>query len=366
MEQIAFGNVGCVPPSSVSYPLHPFALLLPEMREDELGELARSIEVHGQLVPATTWVDTDDIEYLLDGRHRAWACEQLGIPLQTERLAGSEAVARAHVLAANVHRRHLSPSARAVAAASLSTRGPGRSQTGSAAGLTQAEAARSAGVSERLVRAARSFSGDSALVARVLAGNLTVTQAEKEARAASAARLAERRTSSTDEWLTPEWVVSRVATVLGGIGLDPCAEPGRAIPAERHFTIEDDALAAASWASPDGAPTTVFMNPPYLSTWRFVKRLLEEVDAGRVSRALLLIPGRIGSEYVAELARRGPRVELTGRLRFGPGRGATATARGEAPFASMLCGIGISPQEMLDAFGDVGAVMTFWRTPSQD
>ncbi|MFJ6533536.1 hypothetical protein [Microbacterium sp. NPDC091662] len=100
------------------------------------------------------------------------------------------------------------------------------------------------------------------------------------------------------------------------------------------------------------------MNPPWDKAHLFVRRLLREVDAGRVSHAVVLLPARLGADYVAALTERGyPRVELTGRLRFEPGRGAAPTSRGEAPFSSMLVGVGIEASVMYDGFHDVGVVV---------
>lgn len=337
-------------------PLHPFARLLPEMPDDELDALVESIAAHGQQVPATSWVSPDGTEVVIDGRHRARACERLGIPLIVERLDGDGHAARAFVLAANVTRRHLSASQRAVAAAALATRTQG--QTGSIAGsLTQQEAATAAGVSLRLVRSARTFSDDADLTRQVLDGELTVTEAERRSR--NAEQFAAVRTSASDEWLTPLWVLERVVRVLGTVDGDVCAEPGRRVPASWHLTEEDDALKAQTWANPDGSASTVYMNPPWDGAAIFVRRLLREVDSGHVQQAVVLLPARLGSEYVARLTQRGwPRVELTGRLQFEPGRGATASARGEAHFASMLIGVGVEPAIMHTMFGDVGTIMT--------
>lgn len=348
--------------TATALPVHPFALLLPEIPASEFEALVDSISRSGQQVAATSWVDADGREFLVDGRHRARACEQLGIPLRVERLDGDEGAARALVLAANVMRRHLTPSQRAAAAAALATRGPGRvGQTGSAAGLSQAEAARVAGVSERLVRSARTFAADAELTGAVMRGELTVTEAERRARGALRLRLA--RESETQEWLTPVDIIDRVTHTLTRIDGDPCAEPGRRIPASWHLTEDDDAL-TRSWANPDGTSSRLFINPPWDRAHLFVRHLLREHDAGRVEQAVVLLPARLGSEYVAALTARGfPRVELTGRLRFEPGRGATVAGRGEAHFASMLIGVGVTAETMHAAFGDAGVVMQAWASP---
>lgn len=345
-------------------PVHPLAHILPEITPLEFDALARSIAETGQLVSAMSWEAPDGIEYLIDGRHRARACEQLGIPLIVELFEGSEMDVAAYVLATNVMRRHLSPSQRAAAASALATRR--RGQRGSAAGFTQEQAAETAGVSIRLVRSARSFAKDPVLTRAVLDGALTVTEAERavrsgDAKALSAQQLAQSRESATDEWLTPWWLLERVEKVLERIDGDVCAEPGRRVPAAWHITEDDDAL-KRHWSNPDGSPSRLFMNPPWSGAAMFTRRLLAEFDAGRVEQAIVLIPARLGSEYVAALTDRGfPRVELTGRLVFEPGRGATPSARGESHFSSMLIGVGISPASMKQAFGDVGVTLTVWQ-----
>lgn len=363
-----------MPASVTALPLHGFALLLPEIPAEEFEALARSIAESGQQVPATSWVADDGIEYLIDGRHRARACERLGMPLIVERLEGDEAAARAFILATNVTRRHLTPSQRAVAAAALATRAPGQRGSTAALGLTQEQVARAAGVSVRLVRAARTFLEDTELTRAVLNGALTVTEASGQSRAdrtrTAADRLSAARKSATDEWLTPLWLIERVQRLLGGIDGDVAAEPGRRVPARWHFTATENALSVDSWANPPGrrtgepvtdevrASSRIWMNPPWDKAHLFVRRLLREVDAGRVSHAVILLPARLGTEYVTALMERGyPRVELAGRLRFEPGRGAAPTSRGEAPFASMLIGVGIEASVIYEEFHDVGVVV---------
>lgn len=338
----------------VALPLHPVALLLPELPLEEQAALTASIAAVGQTIPAASWVADDDIEYLIDGRHRARACELLGLPLRVQRFEGDEAAMRAYVLATNVTRRHLTPSQRGVAASALASRG--RGERGSAAGLTQGEAAKAAGVSIRLVRAARTFADDPDLTRSVLDGEITITEAERRARGARIREIA--RESATDEWLTPLWLVARVERLLGQIDGDPCAEPGRRVSARWHLTEEDDALSVPRWGNADGSASRIFMNPPWDRAHLFVRRLLREVDAGHVREAVVLLPARLGSEYVQSLTSRGyPRVELTGRMQYDPGRGAVLGGRGEAHFASMLIGVNVEVSAMHSEFRDVGTVL---------
>lgn len=76
-------------------------------------------------------------------------------------------------------------------------------------------------------------------------------------------------TSITDEWLTPRWLVERLAgTRRGQFYLDPCAAVDRPWDtARRHLTVEDNGL-TAPW--PD---STVWLNPPYSQAERWMRRM---------------------------------------------------------------------------------------------
>lgn len=347
------------------------------MADDELQALTHDIAAHGQREPATVWTDTDDITWLLDGRHRAQAVERLGSNLRTTIFDGTEEEARALVMSLNVHRRHLSSSQRALAAGALATRQRG-GVSGLAVGLpvapTQAEAARSAGVSERLVRdgSAVMASGDEAVIRAVANGELSVTAAAATVRAgrsdrqaATALFLTHRRSSASDSWLTPPWVLERAAACLGRIDGDVAAAPERNVPAQWTFTAEDDALAQTSWANPDGSPSRLWVNPPYGVGGRgpgdWTRRVINEWEAGAVEAALLLLPARPGAHWQQALARF-PRLEFRGHLTFEPGVGNPARerwqaeSRSEAPFASILVGVGLEASQLHAHFADVGVV----------
>ncbi|MGW9111836.1 hypothetical protein [Microbacterium sp. NPDC055683] len=362
--------------------VHPVADLLPAMSEDELAELTHDIEVHGQREPAIVLRSADGTRALLDGRHRALACEALGIELTTRDVELSDDEARALVLSLNLHRRHLTASQRALIAARLAADSrQGRKPAAlPVCAMTQPEAAAALGVSSRLVRDAVAVvrGDDQELVERVASGEVTVTEAAAEHRrertagqAASAIYLTHRRTSASDEWLTPAHIVERVVACLGGVDLDPAADPEHSVPAARHVTAVDDGLAQANWANEDGSPSSVFLNPPFNggsndgpSTW--TRRLVTEWEAGHVSRALLLVPHRPGSQWQAELARF-PRVEVRDRQAFVPGATNPARVRWErgtaerknmlAQFATIILGIGVSPAQLAEHFGDLGTVM---------
>jgi hypothetical protein len=70
---------------------------------------------------------------------------------------------------------------------------------------------------------------------------------------------------------------------MGGIDLDPCADPLKRVPATLHYTKEDDGLEKA-WAG------RVFLNPPYSGSSHWFKHLCIYAESGAVTEALLLVP----------------------------------------------------------------------------
>ena len=102
------------PPETIcGYPVHPIAARLPLMSDAELAGLTESIRTSGQREPAVL-LDGQ----ILDGRNRARACEGLGLELRTREATPEERAAPATASRdANLHRRHLTESQRALYAA---------------------------------------------------------------------------------------------------------------------------------------------------------------------------------------------------------------------------------------------------------
>jgi phage N-6-adenine-methyltransferase len=88
-----------------------------------------------------------------------------------------------------------------------------------------------------------------------------------------------------NEWYTPEAYVEAAREVLGGFDLDPATseEAQKRIKATAWFTAEDDGL-DKPWTG------RVWLNPPYSQPLihQFVAKLVEEVEAGNVTEAILL------------------------------------------------------------------------------
>jgi len=100
----------------MQYSVHPLAELIPAMTEPEYAALRDSIERDGLRDPIVLLAGK-----ILDGRHRARACEELGIipvaRVYNPQQDGPNPIR--YVQDKNLHRRHLSPSQRAMVAAAL-------------------------------------------------------------------------------------------------------------------------------------------------------------------------------------------------------------------------------------------------------
>lgn len=130
---------------------HEFAAVFPPMPEGEVRQLAEDIRQNGLHEPIMLFEGK-----ILDGRHRQQACEIAGEPPEYEEFEGTRDQALAYVWSQNIHRRHLTVSQRAMAAASVANLGEGQpSRTPQTCGVSQEAAAQQAGVSTRSVTSAK-------------------------------------------------------------------------------------------------------------------------------------------------------------------------------------------------------------------
>ena len=97
------------------FPLHPIADIFPRLSARELEKLAEDIETNGQREPGVVWN-----KMLLDGANRQLACKLKNIPFKvvTKDFA-DEGEAIAFAISANIRRRHLDESQRAMIGAQL-------------------------------------------------------------------------------------------------------------------------------------------------------------------------------------------------------------------------------------------------------
>lgn len=95
-------------------PVHPAALLFPDLPPDEYKKLKQDIQAHGQIEPITVSADG---KLLLDGRNRRQVCKELEIEPRVERFDAKPGQSEAdYIWAKNVLRRHLTDDQRAAIA----------------------------------------------------------------------------------------------------------------------------------------------------------------------------------------------------------------------------------------------------------
>lgn len=157
---------------------HEYAALFPMATDAELQEMAADIRQRGLLCPIIT-LDGK----VLDGRNRLRACEIAGATPRFQKYAGADPLA--DVVSWNLKRRHLTPSQQAGIGADVANMRQGeRTDLEPSADLpkvSQAEAAKMVGVSERLVRdAVKVKNAAPELHEEIKAGRMTVNAAKQE------------------------------------------------------------------------------------------------------------------------------------------------------------------------------------------
>ena len=91
----------------MSKQIHEYADLIPQMSDSDYSELKNDIQTNGLLQPITLFE-----EKILDGRHRYKACIELSVEPKFIEYTGNDAYS--FVISANVKRRHLNTSQRAM------------------------------------------------------------------------------------------------------------------------------------------------------------------------------------------------------------------------------------------------------------
>lgn len=133
------------------YKDHPLSELLPLMEDSDLEELATDIRQNTQRAPITLYENK-----ILDGRNRYRACKIANVEPKVRHFTSGDAVA--FIVSANVFRRHLNTSQRAMVAAKLANLSNGQKPSLAnlpTSAVTQNEAAKELKVSPRTVRAAQ-------------------------------------------------------------------------------------------------------------------------------------------------------------------------------------------------------------------
>jgi ParB-like chromosome segregation protein Spo0J len=150
---------------------HPFAEVFPPLDGEAFNALVKDIEARGLQEPI--WVYEDKI---LDGRNRYRACQIAGREPKVQDYDGDDPIG--FVLSANLHRRHLNESQRAMVAANLSSLVLGANQH-TKAGLSAKEASALLKVGTASIERAKAIlrSGDPELIKAVTTGKVSVAVA---------------------------------------------------------------------------------------------------------------------------------------------------------------------------------------------
>jgi len=169
--------------------IHPIACVFPMMSSDEFEHLKQDIKDNGQHESIVFWN-----ELLIDGRNRLKACEELGVEPETCELPIEEDPIT-YVLGANLHRRQLHPSQRAMIAAKMATMkrgdvGNGRKVGPPNGGSTVDDAAALLSIKPRSVDRAKHVleNGSAELITAVEQCEISVSLAEKLCKACGSKR----------------------------------------------------------------------------------------------------------------------------------------------------------------------------------
>lgn len=219
--------------------IHPLADLIPGMTDADYVELRNDIAEHGLRQPVVLFE-----HMILDGRHRARACQETETEIRYEQYEGTEPAA--HVLSLNLHRRHLTVSQRAMIATDflphLEEEAGARRATGLRRGATPApaegvpsdpdgpdgdratgRAGQIVGVSRNsVVRAKRVKEEAPELVQEIREGTLTVTGANELVRERKAQTKTEDRENGRH---ASGRSVQRIASMAGAIAMAVDAIP---------------------------------------------------------------------------------------------------------------------------------------------
>ena len=152
--------------------------------------------------------------------------------------------------------------------------------------------------------------------------------------------------SESNEHYTPQWLLEMVVEAMGGIDLDPCANPGKTVPASRHFTREDNGLIMPWYGR-------VFMNPPYGSATRqWVEKLDRQWQLGKTREAITLTAARTDTQFF-KMLHGGPVCYIEGRVQF---LDADHQDQVGTPFPSALGYFGPNHLKFHEVFSRIGAV----------
>ena len=159
------------------------------------------------------------------------------------------------------------------------------------------------------------------------------------------------------DWYTPGWCLDLVRQVLGGIDCDPAssAQAQEHVRAAQWYGTANNGL-MHPWHG------RVWLNPPYRqpAISRFVSKLIQEVDLGRTTAAILLANNATDAAWfhAAHGQAQGicyPR----GRIAFLRPDGTA----GNPPQGQAFLYFGTDLERFAEIFGQIGFINVPWRRP---
>lgn len=139
--------------------------------------------------------------------------------------------------------------------------------------------------------------------------NLVASAGTEKSSLSSSSQNLQKMIKQSDKWYTPLHIVEKVVQVLGQIDLDPCADDGRHIPAALHYTAAADGL-NREWHG------HIYMNPPYSCPGVWMRKLQAEVELGRVTEAIALVPAATDTNWLSPVLQTQLVCFWKGRIKF--------------------------------------------------
>jgi len=283
---------------STELQVHPLANLFPLMEGEDFDDLVADIKANELNEPIVLHEGM-----ILDGRNRYRACQAAGVDPTFVPYRGNDPVA--FVISANIRRRHLDASQRAMVAAKLATLRDGQRQVGQLADVpSQAEAATMLNVGERGVRRAREVldRGTPELAHAVESGEVSVSAAatvaslpedeQREVLADGGAKAVAAKAREIREERAAEHAAAREWEEVDDDD-EPDADEADAEPEEEAEDADDetddltlDEIGAADDAKP--------------ADWRYWSRHLGADRAKRIRKTCLDTAGEVRALYVLD------------------------------------------------------------------
>jgi len=145
---------------------------------------------------------------------------------------------------------------------------------------------------------------------------------------------------------------------MGGIDIDPATSAGNPTGATIYYTKETDGL-SKPWVG------RLWLNPPYgLGLARWMHKLIEELEQGRVSQVICLIPVRTGAKWFHRLCGRGASLCFPRPIKFV--NGLTGEQKATALMPNVIVYLGDRHEEFRKAFQRFGLIATVQKSLGDD